>query len=479
MDRVYLILMLGLVLSCKHINHEKHTSGQLKVYGGYQDDSGEYMKYTVAIGKISDDSESDEVKYTCTGSKISATHYLTAAHCVVDSLLPFAVRRYPDNKIYFKFAELPPETREGYLVFESTIKKIHIHPSFQNALVHWVTKGGLEAGDIIKNHLNIYNKAPAISFDAAIIEVEESHEAIEVAQITSARPEFGNSVIMSGYGCKTQSEIECNSDQYDDRRFPAHSLAEKVVVDDIDVSFYNPEFHFMTQEKRGLARANDSGSPVFQVGTSFIQGIASQGGNKSSDQPPFQTHVRVDKIKSWIDSVLSGTPQEVAPYLRQSSYCSLEVRRISDENITNFNEFYAETEGQSLLDVFQEKYNEDSEIATMNFSLETLNSTSLRSPRAIIAIPTQIESTIGSKVKEFKGRNLVRYFDISQGLIVARIVNSSDSVEQKILFWLLRDHNYFLVFLEDVDDERIYIGESALAGANSACTQQLAEWNIE
>lgn len=123
----------------------------------------------------------------CTASKVGATLFLTAAHCVVDRhAMTIAPAFTAGAELAIYTGVNLGQERTGHPL---TVRRTAIHPSYAAKLCASAGEG-VDKQD--------FNKV----FDLALIEVFEPTEAIAVASLDHGVLQAGNAIVVGGYGLK-------------------------------------------------------------------------------------------------------------------------------------------------------------------------------------------------------------------------------------------------------------------------------------
>lgn len=249
MTRLVRPLLLGCLLSLLFGCRTLSTQSDVKLIGGAEADVGQFPA---------------TVQYEmCTGAKIGAHHFLTAAHCVIDK----------------QAGVLRPTLRKGArLTFRSgvrvdaatpltvTVKTTSIHPLYAARVAELA--GTLDAD---QSHRDVP--------DVALIEVVEDTAAIPTATIAPQTLRRGTAVIVGGYGCEVQPGGEqSNSPGFGGDELPGAALTDstnsglpgarlkwaRVAIDSLDAGYYSFRDRMTPLGDLSLKLCpGDSGGPVY------------------------------------------------------------------------------------------------------------------------------------------------------------------------------------------------------------------------
>lgn len=265
------VLVLAVTACSLQSESESLGSRDDELVGGHVAVESEYPA-TVSIGG-------------CTATKVGPRHFLTAAHCVDESLQQLNVT--PDNNAQ-NFRSL-------------TVSAVHRHPEYTNCTAC--------AGD---GSMNDFGFKP----DAALVVVQELSADIPEAVIDATPVAVGDAITLTGYGCENgvgQPSGPSRLKVGDTHAVDPLSLSDAPSIPGAYVTSFGPA---LDPSSPGLC-PGDSGGPLFRTGTNHVVGInalVSFSGDQGT--PVGNWHTRLDQqsrydIYGWLTGLIGqpvGTP---------------------------------------------------------------------------------------------------------------------------------------------------------------------------
>ena len=201
----------------------------------------------------------------CTGTLISTTHVLTAAHCVENGRGGFIA----DDEGTFNI---------NGQTFRTV--KVTVHPQYNS--------NDFGAG-----------------FDLAIMELQSSVVGVEPREILRQAPGVGQMLTLVGFGESGTSQNGSNNDFGNKRvgQTPLEQVTQNHLTWTLD------------SHNEANTASGDSGGPAFLEvdGKLVIAGVTSGGAGDSHSLGGESFDTRIDTLASWIDSVLGDTAPTPAP----------------------------------------------------------------------------------------------------------------------------------------------------------------------
>ncbi len=294
-------LLLSALLLISSVGCKTTTESDVKLIGGVVAKEGQYPA-TIGLVVLG----SDWITYYCTGTFISRTHILTAAHCLVEAQgmaghgRKIVLKDRVENKILLYFHG--PRFRQSY---QSSIKNIYVP---KETISFLRKRGDWNAKDIV------------FASDIAVIEVEPFQApAIKLATLSSRTVKKGTPFRFGGYGCEQHERIPSTADvaNANVRRL---KYAQGKVSSVSSLIGYGPKYKGLAQQS---ACYGDSGGPVYfdpnpddiETGTTEVIGVnsfISMGGSERSEVNFFIVTTN-SKLGEWIKKVLSGSIEPFTP----------------------------------------------------------------------------------------------------------------------------------------------------------------------
>lgn len=192
----------------------------------------------------------------CTGTLISPTHVLTAAHC----------------------AEFIGGQTAGLFVIEGSVystSRIFIHPNYNTN---------------------------TLDNDIAILELSEPVTGITPAEICRTTPQVGQKLLIVGFGAA--GDAETGSDGSFGVKMAGYTTIEEVTATLVLWTFDDPE--------EANTAPGDSGGPGFLeiAGVLCIACITSGGTEEDAGLGDMAFNTRIDAYASWLDGIITPTTEE-------------------------------------------------------------------------------------------------------------------------------------------------------------------------
>lgn len=230
-------------------------------------------------------------KNECTGAKLTARQFLTAAHCVFD----FETKRHrlnPGYRIWLHSANDLDDSELGRNAWEFVVRAVHAHPDYK-------------AGDE--------------SVDLAIVSLTDIIPQVPRAELPTAEPAPGTEVVKVGYGCEegfegprtlgrlkfafalTLSEDEVRTEY---QRNGGMSEADAAGI------AHAAEHGVFTRAVRGGGRAGlcygDSGGPLYHKasGGLLVLGVNAMSYGVQGDHGIVDFHASVARHLDWLKPLL-------------------------------------------------------------------------------------------------------------------------------------------------------------------------------
>lgn len=228
---------------------------------------------------------------SCTASKVGPKTFLTAGHCVFgDSQGRLLADYLPGRKITIA---------THYDVKKRvTVDEVHSHETYVNFIQDRIRNGkSTSAGALV-------------AFDIALISVTDETNDIEIAEPDYEPVLNDETIILSGYGCTTNTIKKSGSGTY--KMAMAKVVPSNVIERDIykrDITRAH-EFNFYSEGKSLNKNAasicpGDSGGPVYREKDRTIIGVNSQYIFKDRTGLSYvNTHTRLSAVADWAQALI-------------------------------------------------------------------------------------------------------------------------------------------------------------------------------
>lgn len=257
------IATLGLVTACQ-VEREETSSG--KLVNGTLAKAGDYASTIVYLSSSGS---------RCTGTRISTTHIITAAHCVTDAIGKLTAAFAPNQLL--KATNFPTRTTQDTSLWHSNrIKKVEVNPD-------WTFECSLP-GRNCRNSMSAAFLPPA---DVAVIEVKSALPSQWPAAKIDRQPVYNyEDVSIVGYGCeygiygeKSSTVRKKYADTYTVDATEINkptTLVSNSNLDTFDSRYMltpGSHYNYESSSNRASLCPGDSGGPVYRTGTLTLVGV--------------------------------------------------------------------------------------------------------------------------------------------------------------------------------------------------------------